>query len=386
MKKFRAFLSCSLSEEDENLRELFKEYIESLGFEVTIYNFQEPIPLSNGIEKQIQVHDCLIALVTRRHKIKDSNKYICPSWLPTEIAWAKAYGKPTAVLIEKDVILEGLPKIERYETFDRNNLLNDFPKIIKYLTNLRELLFEHDIERLIPAPILVRNSIDSILEIRSKMEYVFTVEVTMTALSDNLQVCHHSTRLKEKYPNLSVKSKEFKFEIIEKPEHVEVKYHIDRNDDDMFLWRIIFEPPLAKGETIRYWYKRVSKNNKPYTLEEAEERMKAPGFPFSEPVAFTDWLIMYPTERLRTEVLFPEGYIVKSPRFTVTIGRSGNVSHQEIQRLARDKSFEVRKIGDRIRLILDVQRPLWGYKYWIMWTPPKGQEIGVYYGGPEEEE
>ncbi|MEA3282224.1 MAG: hypothetical protein U9Q68_06625, partial [Euryarchaeota archaeon] len=34
--------------------------------------------------------------------------------------------------------------------------------------------------------------------------------------------------------------------------------------------------------------------------------MKAPGFPFPEPVSFKEWSIIYPTEKLKIEIFFPE--------------------------------------------------------------------------------
>ncbi|MBW2739892.1 MAG: hypothetical protein JRE64_13840 [Deltaproteobacteria bacterium] len=382
---FKGFLSCSFSKEDKWLKEFFEKYIKSLGFQLIVYDFQEPATIPNGIKEQIQMCDCLIALVTRRFKVENSDKYVCPAWLSTEMAWANSYGIPTATLVEEGVSLEGFPKIERYDTFNRDNLINNLPKITKYLQNLRDFLIEHDIGSLVPSPILMRNFIDSISEIRSEGESLFGSNVIMTALSDNLKFCYHSTTLETKCLGQSVKSKKFEFVVLDKPEHIEVTHAIDRNDDDVFRWRIFFEPPLAEGETVKYYYKRISRNNKSYTLEEAEEKMKAPGFPFSEPAAFTDWSIIYPTERLRLEVSFPEGYIIKSPRFLVTLDRSGNVSEPEMKRLQENKFFEIRKVLDKTRLVLDVQRPLWGYRYWVLWTPPPSRRV-VYGGGAEDEE
>ncbi|MEA3282878.1 MAG: hypothetical protein U9Q68_10080 [Euryarchaeota archaeon] len=384
---FKGFLSCSFSKEDEWLVELFKKYIESLGFQLIVYDFQEPATtIPNGIKEQIQTCDCLIALVTKKLKVEGSDEYVCPAWLPTEMAWANSYGVPTATIVEEGVSLEGFPKIERYELFNRGKLMDSLPKIIKYLQNLRDFLVEHDIGSLVPSPILKRNFIDSISEIRSDSESLFGARVKMTALSDNLKFCYHSTTLEVKCLGQSVKSKRFKFVVLEKPEHTKMTHAIVRNDDDVFKWRIIFEPPLAKGETLTYYYKCISRNNQPYTLEEAKERMEATGFPFSEPTANIDWSITYPTERLRIEVSFPEGYMIESPRFLVAIDRCGNVSEIEGRRLRENKSFEIRKVLDKTRLVLDVKRPLWGYKYWVLWTTPPPSRKVEYGGWGEDEE
>lgn len=324
--------------------------------------------------------------MTRRFKIEGSDRYLSPSWLPTEMAWANSYGKPIVTLVEDRVDLEGFPNIERYERFNRDSLMKDLPKITKFLLGVRDLLTERDIASSVPSPILIRNLIDSTLEIWSKDETLFGAQVFMTALSDNLATCHHSSTLDYRSFGLSVKCKTFKFAVIEKPKHVSVTHNIERHEDDQFLWKIIFDPPLAEGERVKYYYKCVGRNSKPYTLEEAEKRVSTSGFPFSEPVAFSDWFIMYPTERLRLEVSFPDGYIVKSPRIRVDIGSSGNVSKTEMQRLQENKCFEVKRLMDRIRLILDVPKPYWGYKYWILWTPPSKSELPLRYGGGASEE
>ena len=381
---FKGFLSCSFSKEDEWLKELFKKYIESLGFELIVYDFQETTTISNGIKEKIQMCDCLIALVTRRFKVEGSDEYICPAWLSTEMAWANSYGIPTATLVEEGVSLEGFPKIERHELFDRDNLIDNISKITKYLQSLRDFLIEHDIESLVPSPILTRNFIHSVSKIRSDSMSIDGAQVTMNALSDNLKSCEHLAIVEAKSIGQSVKSKKFEFVVLDKPDHIEVSHAIVRNDDDVFRWRIIFNPPLAEGETVKYYYRRISRNNQSYTLEEAEERMKAPGFPFPEPVSFKDWSIIYPTERLKIEISFPEGYIIRSPRFSVSLDRSGNISESEMQRLQKNKSFENTRVLDETRLVLDVQRPLLGYRYWVIWTPPPSRS--VVYGGTENDE
>ncbi|MEA3282225.1 MAG: hypothetical protein U9Q68_06630 [Euryarchaeota archaeon] len=173
------------------------------------------------------------------------------AWLPIEMAWANSYRIPTAMLVGEGVRLEGFPKIERYEIFNRDNLINNLPKITKYLQSLRDFLMEHDIESLVPSPILTRNFIHSISKIRSDGMSMDGAQVSMDALSDNLKFCEHSAIAEVKSIGQSVKSKKFEFVVLEKPEHIEVSYAIVRNDDYVFRWRIIFNPPLAEGETVK---------------------------------------------------------------------------------------------------------------------------------------
>ncbi len=376
-KIFKGFLSCSFDEKDEDLKNFFKEYIEGHGFQIIIYDFQEPSSMPVGIKNQIQKCDCLIALLTQRLKIADSDKFTFPEWISSEMAWADSFGKPIITLIEEGINLEGFLKSQRYEHFNRDSLLKSLPKITKYLTSVRDFLVKRDTDGSIPSPILMRNSIDSVIEFRSKKDFMWGAQVKMTSLADNVASCDHYNVRKVRYPRLSERCKKFTFKVINKPEHVNIKYKIDRNDREKFLWRLIFDPPLAQGENLEYYYKQISKNNEPFTLEEAKERAEAPGYLFSEPVASLYWNIVYPTERLKIDVSFPEGYVVKNPKLLVEIGRSGNFSQTELSRLQKSKSFEISKIAGKTKLILNVRKPYWGYKYWIIWTPPNENELSL---------
>ena len=112
-KIFKGFLSCSFDKKDEGLKLFFKDYIESHGFQLVIYDFQESATIPSGIKSRIQKCDCFIALLTKRSKIKKTDRYLCPAWVSTEMAWADSFGKPIITLVEEGIDLEGLPSMQR---------------------------------------------------------------------------------------------------------------------------------------------------------------------------------------------------------------------------------------------------------------------------------
>ena len=99
----KAFLSCSFTEEDSDLKYFFKEILEAFGFYIEIYDYQGSSELTEDVKKRIESCDCFIALVTRRHKIHGSEQYVCPPWVTSEIAWADILCKPSILLVEQGV-------------------------------------------------------------------------------------------------------------------------------------------------------------------------------------------------------------------------------------------------------------------------------------------
>jgi len=105
-------MSCSFAEEDLQIVEFFRSYCDSFGLEVLKYDFQEPLPLSDGVKKQIESADCLVAIATRRNRL-ESGEWVCSDWIQHEVVYASAVGKSIVVLAEEGVRIGGL--VERAE-------------------------------------------------------------------------------------------------------------------------------------------------------------------------------------------------------------------------------------------------------------------------------
>ena len=196
--RFKALLSCSLAPEDQPIVDFFKKYIESFGFDVIKYEFQEPVPLPDGVKNQIRKADCLIAIATRRHRIQESeveesgDSWICPEWIDHEVVYAYAVGKPVAILAENGVRVKGsIEREERYQRFSRDEtgLLHGVHLYNRFLLALRDTLEMQLKAGAEEAPLLFYHTVHSRDELLADGNFVTTIEVEVESLVKGLPYC-----------------------------------------------------------------------------------------------------------------------------------------------------------------------------------------------------
>ncbi len=371
--RFKAFLSCSFAEEDTEIIDFIKKMVAAFDIDLKIYEYQEIGRISDKVKENIIKSDCLIAIATRRNKIEGSNHWTYSDWIQHEIALAHAYSKPIAIFVEEGVKIEGFIAMEeRREKFDRRNLLKNIDKITTFLFNLRdhlESIYQMGIQE---TPILLRHYIHSKEEMLSEELTVERTEILMEALIDGLEATHHSIELEEITPNLSIKPEEFDFKCIEKPSDTKVEPVIVFNTDYKFFWKIMFNPPLKKGERVKYAFKEVRKNYRPYTFEELMKRIKSGTYEYKEPICEAcEWTINYPTYELQHEFEFPEKYEIENYYPYIVIGSARLEAENEIKRIKEGNMFTANKIFDKWFLKLRVLKPLLNYTYYTYYVPPK---------------
>jgi len=114
--------------------------IEPLGFQVVMGD--EPLPNGSGekIRKLILSSDCFISVFTHNEKI-ESGKWKPPDWIHNELGMAYGFGKPIAIMIEEGTQVEGLvPEASHYLLFNRNNLGDLAPLLVRYMLNIYSTL------------------------------------------------------------------------------------------------------------------------------------------------------------------------------------------------------------------------------------------------------
>ena len=135
--KFKAFLSCSFKEQDESLREWFKELIRSFGIDPFVATPQEPRPAQETIMNNIKDSQCFIAILTKNKLLQDSHQWVTSDYIQQEIGMSIATKKPMAIFIEKGVCIPDLLKgVTGYISFDREQIAVDTPKMTCLLLNL----------------------------------------------------------------------------------------------------------------------------------------------------------------------------------------------------------------------------------------------------------
>lgn len=370
---FTAFLSCGFVEEDKEVIEFFEKMIKAFDIEPKIYDYQEIGKLSDNIKENIIKSDCLIAIATRRKKLEDSNYWACSDWIQHELALANAYNKPIAIFVENGVRIEGLIAMEeRRETFDRENLSGNIDKITVFLFNLRNHLESTYQLGMLQAPVLLRHYIHAKDEILSKELIVERTEILMESLIDGLEATHHSVDLEETTEGLSIRPKDFDFKCEEKPSRTKVEPIIILSTNYKFSWKILFNPPLKKGEKVKYAFKEVRPNHRPYTYEELVERINQGTYEYNEPICEAcEWTITYPTYELQSEFEFPENYEIENYYSHVVIGGARLKAENEIRRIKEGNMFTAEKMFDKWILRLRVSKPLQDHTYYTYYAPPK---------------
>jgi len=371
--QFRAFLSCSFEENDQELVEFFGKMIRSFGIEPEVYDYQDMGRIPDAIKERIVRSDCLIAIATQRNKIEGSDYWTCPDWIQHEIALANAYNKPIAVFFEDGVSIDGFIAMEeRRERFARNDLAKNIDKIATFLFNLRKHLESVRETGVLQVPVLMRHYIHTQEEIRSSELAVVRVEVLMESLIDGLEATHHFTDKEETSPGVSVKPLEFDFKCKEMPSGTKVEPNILINTDFRFLWNVAFNPPLRKGEKVKYAYKEVLSNYRPYTYEELLGRIEQGTYEYKEPICEAcEWTITHPTYELKSEFEFPEDYEIENYYPYVVSGAARLKADSEIRRITEGNMFASEKMFDKWTLRLEVPKPIQGYTYYTYYVPPK---------------
>lgn len=369
--RFRAFLSCSFSPDDKEVLEFFTKMIEAFDIDAFVYDYQEIGRLSDKVKENIIKSDCLIAIATRRNKIEGSEYWACADWIQHEIALAHAYNKAIAVFVEDAVKIEGLIALEeRRERFGRHDLLRQIDKITTFLFRLRNHL--ESTVRIRDVPLLLRHYIHAKDQLVSQERVVERTEILMESLVDGLDATSHSIELEETTPGLSVKTLEFDFKCLEKPTEVKVEAISILNTDAKAFWKVSFTPPLKRGDRVKYAFKEVRANCRPYTYEELRTRLRNGTYEYEEPKCEgCEWTIAYPTYELRHEFELPENYELENSWPEVVIGEARVKSESEIARIKQGGLFSAEKMFDKWVLKLHVPKPLLNHTYYTFYAPAK---------------
>ena len=375
---FKAFVSCSFAQEDKEIIDFFKKIIRSFDIEPESYDYQEIGRVPDKVKENIIRSDCLVAIATRRRKIEGSDYWACPDWIQHEIALANAYGKPIAIFVEESVKIEGLIEMEeRREKFIRDDLIKNIDKITSFLFNLRKYLEStYQTERL-QVPVLMRHYIHAKEEMLSKELTVLRCEILMESLIAELESTDHSMEFEDTTPGLSTKAKEFDFVCKEKPSGMNIEAVIIQNTDYKFLWKVMFDPPLKKGERVKYAFKVIRPNYRPYTFEEMMERIKQGTYEYKEPICEAcEWYISYPTAELFFDFEFPEDYEIRKYYPDVKIGEDIRLkAEDEVKRTKDGNFFTAEKMFDKWILSLKVPKPIQGYLYYTYYEPQKLSDL-----------
>lgn len=365
---YKAFLSCSFADGDKEIVAFFRKLLSAFAIESELFDYQEQGRIVQGVEDRIGACDCLVAIATKRDSGAGPGAF--SDWVQQEITLAYGQRKPVAIFIEDGVQVGGLISTEeRRQTFARDGLLDNVDKMVRFLFDLRLSLDSAGRT----ATAFLKHYIRERVTIVDAKAVVERCEVLLECLADNAAEFLQEKNLEDSTPGLSTQPADFKFSCLSKPDGVEVSTLQDPTPDPRrHAWRAVFEPPLKKGDRVRFAYKIEYPNSLPYSWEDLQERIARRTFGSSVArVEASVWVIKYPTGELNIQVDFPEGYELTAPSFEVQSGWPWQLNAEETARLEQTKSFTAERIFDKWSLTLKVTRPLQDHSYGIYYKPPK---------------
>lgn len=370
---FKAFVSCSFASEDSEIVEFFTRLLKSFDIDPLVYDYQELGQIPDKIKEHILASDCLIAIATRRTKLEGSDLWTCPDWIHHELALANAYKKPIAIFLEDGVRIDGLIAMEeRREKFCRSNLLKGIDKITKFIFSIRSHLESTYRFEKLHVPVLLRHYLHVREEVVSEEVAVKRCEVLMECLADRLEATHHSITLEDMTPGLSISPTHFDFVCKEIPTGLKAQSQVIQDSDRKHLWKIVFDPPLTKGDRVRYAFKSVHRNTRPFTHAELMRRIQAHTYEYDEPKCEAcEWCIAYPTAEFSFDIQFPEDYELAKQWCDVRQGEADIKAENELRRVTEAGMYTAEKIIDRWTLSLKVPKPLQDHTYYIYYTLPQ---------------
>lgn len=367
---FKAFISCSFSPEDRAIVEFIKRLLSALNFNAIVYDRVEVENLTTSVEELIRTSDCMIALATRRSRIVDADAWTTSDWIHQEVAFARAHAKPIALFVERGVRMSGFVDTEvRRVTFSRESLTDTVDQVVSLLYSVRRALDEVlGARNRLKQITFTRDSV-RIRESFTRTALSFTCDVLMETLED-VPVLYHSSVLEDDTPGLAIHPEEFAFRAIEHPGEVKVTAAIIQDTQRRHVWAIKCEPSLRRGQRLRYAFRLVGTNFRPFTYEEMQARLDAGTYAYREPICnVLDWTITYPTKELIYEMDFPPDYDVQDIRLRVMIGHSEN--QDEVKRVKSEDGLKIDKLFDSWSVRLRVINPLYGHNYGITYCPPR---------------
>jgi hypothetical protein len=367
---FKAFISCSFSPEDRAIVEFFKRLLSALNFNSIVYDRVEIQNLTTTVEDLIRTSDCVIAIATRRSRIVETEDWTTSDWIHHEIAFGRAHAKPIALFVERGVRISGFVDTEvRRVTFSRESLIDAVDPIVGHLYSVRRALDEVLGARNRLKQITFTRGSVRVRESFTKATLTFTCDVLMEALED-VPILYHSSVLEDDTPGLTIHPETFDFRAIEHPAEVKVSASVIQDTQRRHVWAIKCEPSLRRGHRLRYGFRLVGANFRPFTYEEMQSRLDAGTYAYREPICNAlDWTITHPTKELIYDMDFPADYDIDDVQLRATIAHSNNPD--EVKRVRAEDGLKIEKLFDAWSVRLRVVNPLYGHNYGITYCPPR---------------
>jgi len=156
-------------------------------------------------------------------------------------------------------------------------------------------------------------------------------------------------------------------------------YNIDKEEiftsPNISFWRFRFNPPLRKGNKVKYWYvDRTPSNSFAMNFEEMIKRDLT--------YEYYSITITYPTEHMIFKISFPKKFDLVNPFYDVWLGKGRVIHIKEYSRIGIEDLFSNTIEKEHNVISLKINNPIHGLVYVLKWIPrmsdgkiPKREEL-----------
>lgn len=145
----KCFVGHSFKDEDKEIVDKFKEFIEAQGFECITGKKSQSTSIAQKVAERIEESDFFVGVFTKDKKIDNGllskNKvYAASSWVIQESGFALGKGRKIIILVEKGVEAS-LPSLQgdlEYISFSRTSLEEPFTQLSQMLTKIKDIRTE----------------------------------------------------------------------------------------------------------------------------------------------------------------------------------------------------------------------------------------------------
>lgn len=363
MADFTAFIAHNQADLMQPYFQRLLDLVRAMDIEPIVYSYQEVDPLIEGVQAHMETTHCVIAVATRKRTLLGGTEYLPSAWVTSEIALARALGKPIVALIEEAVVVD--PLLGRYQLFRPDAFDQVVPAVVRYLRSLRTLLTESGGLALT----YVRRHVRQSHQIESAQWERVRCEIEVESHTNGLSALHHQSYLTDSTAGVSMEAElPISFEVTSRPSGVHAWHTILQNTPTRLHWRIDITPkPLRAGERLSYVYEMRRRHPEPFDLVELDRRMRVGRH---KPLCTAcSWQTVVPTDELEYHVEWPVEYQIKDIGVQVDDMYSEVPDAEETGRLQNVNCLQPQRTFGKWTIDLHVTRPKFRRIYHVTYRP-----------------
>lgn len=361
---YRVFLSCRfpLSE----IAQLCREVGSAVHLDVATAERPALEEITEKVKQSMFGADAVLFLIERSNgSVADD---VMTNWMKIEYGMARTMNKVVGIVVANSQDLpSGFASDVEYLSLGDVAGINCAVRLSAFLFSMREKVEAvHPDLRDIQEPTFVRDFVKHRINLLHNGRATYQTHVGIECLKEGLSDLRHSIHMN--YSLCWPHDQHFNPNLVQLTGlggNHEFSIEAVASDMKKYTFRLNIEPPLRRGERIRYGWESEFQHYLPMRREEIK---LLPSYPLPEWTVEHHWFVNHPTRSLELRVHFEDGSVIGDPEAMAYVGRTFST-----RTVDRDEGRRIREhldvdefIGGK-DVVLVVEKPRHGHTYAIQW-------------------